>query len=112
MPNTQPGTVRCAVLASMRQVRRVRHQRHRLARGGVGQAQEGHVGGVEQPCALGGVLALVGVDLQQLDVAPAGQHLVDAQAGRALLAVDEHGERHGCPFRATPRPLMMQCRKG
>jgi hypothetical protein len=32
-------------------------QRHRLARGGVGQAQEGHVGGVEQAGALGRVLA-------------------------------------------------------
>jgi hypothetical protein len=69
---------------------RVVDQRHRFAGRGIGQAQEGHVGGVEQACALGAVLALVGVDLQHLDVAARGQVLVDAQSGGAFLAVDEH----------------------
>ena len=69
----------------------VGHEGHRLAGRRVGQAQEGHVGGVQQACALGRVLALVGVDLQHLDVTARGQVLVDAQAGRAFLAVDEDG---------------------
>jgi hypothetical protein len=67
----------------------VGHQRHGLTRGGVGQAQEGHVGRVEQARALGRVLAAVGADAQQLHVAARRQVFVDAQPGGALLAVDE-----------------------
>mmetsp|Transcript_6675 Transcript_6675/g.27871 ORF Transcript_6675/g.27871 Transcript_6675/m.27871 type:complete len:637 (+) Transcript_6675:4858-6768(+) len=66
----------------------------RFARGGVGQAQEGHVRGVQQTRALGRVLALVRVDLQHLDVGAGREVLMDPQAGRALLSVDKHLERH------------------
>ena len=73
---------------------RVRDQRRGLARGGIGQAQEGDVGGVQQARALGGVLALVGVDAQHLDVLALRRVLVDAQPGRAFLAIDEHHMLH------------------
>ena len=76
---------------------RVGDQRRGLARGGVGQAQEGHVGGIQQPRALGGVLAPIGLDAQHFHVAPRGQVLVDAQAGGAFLAIDKDGVRHGAP---------------
>ena len=89
------GAVRCAVLASMRQVLRVRHQRDRLARRRVGQAQERDVGRVQQTCALGRVLAQLGRDAQHLDVVALREVFVDAQAGRAFLAVDENAVLHG-----------------
>ena len=98
-PNTQPGAVRCAVLASIRQVFGFVTSAAASRGGRVGQAQEGHVGGIQQAGALGGVLALVGVDAQHLDVGALREILVDAQAGRAFLAVDEdavsscHGSR-------------------
>ena len=65
--------------------------------GGVGQAQEGHVGGIQQPRTLGGVLALFRRDAQHFHVAPRGQIFVDAQAGGAFLAIDKDGVRHGAP---------------
>lgn len=63
-------------------------ERHRLHGGGVGQAQEHQIGRVQETFALGGVLALVRVNAQQLDVVPGSQALVDLQAGGALLAVN------------------------
>jgi len=74
---------------------RVGHQRRRLLGRHIGQAQKGHIGGVEQARALGRVLAALGVDAQQLDVGALRQHLVDAQARRAFLTVDEDLGRHG-----------------
>ena len=67
----------------------VGHQRRGFARGDVGQAQEGDVGGVQQAGAFGGVLAAVGRDAQHFDVAPLRQVLIDPQAGRAFLAIDK-----------------------
>jgi hypothetical protein len=67
----------------------VRDQRRRLARGGVGQAQECDIGGVEQAGAFCRVLAQLGRNAQHLDVGTLGEILVDAQAGRAFLAVDD-----------------------
>ena len=63
-------------------------ERHRLHGGGVWQAQEHQIGRVQETLALGGVLALVRVNAQQLDVVPGSQALVDLQAGGALLAVN------------------------
>ncbi|MCH8856402.1 MAG: hypothetical protein IIA03_09220, partial [Proteobacteria bacterium] len=48
----------------------------------------------QQTRALGRVLALVRVDLQHLDVGAGREVLMDPQAGRALLSVDKHLERH------------------
>ena len=87
-PKAQPagGAVRGAGVDQAG--RRVGDERGRFARRRVGQAQEGDIGGVEQARAFGRVLALVGVDAQHLDVA-LREILVDAQAGRAFLAVDK-----------------------
>ena len=74
----------------MTQVARVLDHRHRFSRGGVGQAQEGHVGRVQQPRALGRVLALVRVDAEDVDVVTGGQHLADLQPGSAFLPVHVH----------------------
>ena len=93
-PKTQSLAVRCAVLASIRQVLGLRDQRDRLARGRVGQAQERDVGRVQQARALGRVLARSGGDAQHLDVAAPREILVDAQAGGAFLAVDKDSGRH------------------
>jgi hypothetical protein len=73
-----------------------------FARGGIRQAQERDVGEVQQPGALGRILALVGIDAQQLDVAAPAQVLVDAQARRALLAIDKDGESHRTPAAVRP----------
>ena len=69
---------------------RVRHQGGRFLGRHIGQAQKSHVGGVEQACAFGRVLAALGVDVQHLDVGALRQHLVDAQARGAFLTVDEN----------------------
>ena len=66
----------------------VLYEAHGLARRCVWQAEERDVRGVDQPGALRGVLAQRGVDGQQLDVRPPAEALKDAQAGRALAAVD------------------------
>jgi hypothetical protein len=76
----------------------------RLARSRVGQAQEGHVGGVQQARALGRVLALVGIDLQHLDVAAGREVFVNAQARRAFLAVNKHSVSHRVILAATGPP--------
>ena len=73
----------------------VGHQRSGLACGGVGQAQEGHVGGVEQPRPLGAVFAALRGDAQHFDIAAPRQHLVDAKAGGAFLSVNEDEGAHG-----------------
>ena len=91
-PKTQSLAVRCAVLASIRQVVGLRDQRRGLARRRIGQAEEGDVGGVEQARALGRVLAQLGRGAQHLDVAALGEVLVDAKAGGAFLAVDEDAD--------------------
>ena len=70
---------------------RVGHQGHRLARG-VGQAEEGDVGGIEEACALLRVLALVIGDAQQLDIGTAGQVVEQTEAGGAFLTIYEHFE--------------------
>jgi hypothetical protein len=87
---------------------RVVNHGRRLARGGIRQAQKGHVGGVEQAGPLGRVLAVLGIDAQQLDVAATRQVFVDAQAGGALLPVDVDLECHALPLahnvpRQTPK---------
>ncbi len=69
----------------------VRDQRGGLFGGGIRQAQEGDVGGVEQAGAFGAVFALVGVDAQHLHVTAGGEVFMDAQAGGAFLTVNEHG---------------------
>ena len=61
----------------------------------VWQAQEGDVGFVDQPFALGEILAFVGVDLEQHDIAALGEIFVDLQAGRTFLAVDKNFVSHG-----------------
>ena len=109
-PNTQSLAVRCAVLASIRQVVGLVTERDRLARRRIGQAQERDVGRVEQARALGRVLAQLGRGAQDLDVAAAREILVDAQAGRAFLAVDEDAGRHGCDSRRRIDSIKQQSR--
>ena len=65
------------------------HQRHRFPCGGVGQAEEGDVGCVDQPFAFVSVLAQLACDAEQLDVVPALKAFVNAQAGSAFAAVDK-----------------------
>ena len=67
---------------------RILNKGHRLQGGGVGQAEKDQVGGVEKFLSLLGILALVLVNEQQLNVLPASQPLVDLKAGSALLAVN------------------------
>ena len=57
--------------------RRVFGQRHRFPRRIVGQAEEGDIGGVDQPLALGRVLAFVRVDAQHLDIVALREVFVD-----------------------------------
>ena len=45
----------------------------------------------QQAGALGGILALVGVDAQHLDVRAGGQVFMDTKPGGAFLAIDENG---------------------
>ena len=76
---------------------RVVDQRHRFTRGIVGQTQERHIGRVDQPLAFAEILALVGIDLQHLDIGTLGQILVDLQTGRTFLTIDKNFECHGKP---------------
>ena len=62
----------------------VLNQGHSLAGRGVGQAQKHQIRRVETLFALGGVLALLLVDEEKLDVLPGGQPVIDLQAGGAL----------------------------
>ncbi|MNT16024.1 hypothetical protein D3C72_1511090 [compost metagenome] len=73
----------------------VGYQRHRLARGHVGQAQEGNVGGVQKACSLGRVLALVIGNAQQFHVGTTGKIVKQPETGGAFLTIDEHFENHG-----------------
>ena len=74
---------------------RIGDQGGRLLRCSIRQAEESHIGGVEQAGPFGHILAAIGLDAQYLDVRPLGQNLMDAQAGRAFLAVNKNFERHG-----------------
>ena len=69
---------------------RIGDQRDGLAGRRIRQAQERHVGRIEQPRTLRRILALVRVDAQQLDVRAATEELVDLQAGRTFLAIHEN----------------------
>ena len=64
------------------------HQLHRLHGGGIRQTKEHQVRLVHQLFSLSGILALLLVDEQELQVLPAGQTVVNLQAGSTLLAVD------------------------
>ncbi|MCY1196742.1 hypothetical protein D9M72_80920 [compost metagenome] len=79
--------------------RRVDDGGRRLARGLVGQAQDGDVAGVDRLGAALRVLALRLGQRQQPQVGAAVQALMDLQAGGALVAVDENkGMGHGAVF--------------
>ena len=67
----------------------------RLLRRIVRQAEDDGVGRVQQLGARGRVLALAGIDRDELQVAPALQPLADLQAGGAGFAVDEDFRTHG-----------------
>ena len=90
MPKTQPGATRCAVLASMRQVFGLVTSATASLAAASGRHRKATSAALSRRARSAGVLALVGVDAQHLDVAARGQVLVDAQAGGAFLAVDEH----------------------
>ena len=62
---------------------------HQLLGRRVGQAEHGDVGRLGDLGALGEVLAVGHRQLEQLDVRPVLQPVVDLQAGGAVLAVDE-----------------------
>ncbi len=70
-------------------------QRHAFARRIVRQAEDGDVGGVEQPLAFGHILALVRIDRDQFEIAPVGQPLADLQSCGAGFAIDEDLCDHG-----------------
>jgi hypothetical protein len=72
----------------------VGHPARGFTRCGVGQAEKRDVRRVEQPRALGFVLAPVGVDAKHFDVVALGKILMDAQPGGAFLAIDEHAVLH------------------
>ncbi len=57
---------------------------------GAGQAKDGDVGGLGDLGPLAQVLAVGHRQLEQLDVGPVLQPLVDLQPGGAVLAVDEN----------------------
>ena len=63
--------------------------RHQLLHRRVGQAEHGDVGRLGDLDPLGEVLAVGHRQLEQLDVGPVLQPLVDFQPGGAVLAVDE-----------------------
>jgi hypothetical protein len=69
---------------------RVGDQGRRFAGRRVRQAQKHDVGCVHESCALGGILAALGIDAQHLDVCSGRQHLVNAQTRRAFLAIHEY----------------------
>ena len=66
-----------------------------LARGIVGQTEDGDVGLVDVRAAGCGILAFFFAYGKQLDVRPCGKPLCDPQAGRAGGAVYKHFS-HGC----------------
>ena len=66
---------------------RIVDQRHRFTGGCVGQAQEGHIGRVQQPRPLGRILAQRRVDAQHRDIAAPAQILVNLQTGRSFLSI-------------------------
>ena len=81
-------------------------KQYRLACTVVGQAEEHHVGGVDEAAALLGVVALVLVDAEQLEVAAVADAPGDLQSRGAALPVDvdprlchvilpERGRGHG-----------------
>src|SRR5690606_32478217 len=69
---------------------RIGDERGGFLGGGVGQAKEGDVGGVETLGPRGGVLAQGGIDLNDRDVGARGQPFEDLQSGGALLAIDKY----------------------
>ena len=69
-------------------------ERDRLFRRRIRQAQERNVGCIEELAALLGVLALILIDEQQLDVVAAAEALVNLETGRALFAVDVNFRLH------------------
>ena len=83
----------------------------------VGEAEDGGVRGVEKLGALGGILAIVAGERDDLDIVAAGEPVADLEAGRARLAVDEDlfrrhridaddagpGRRRGSPARLESR---------
>lgn len=60
----------------------------------IGQAENGHIGGVEQPLALVLILALFGGNGEHFEVAPAGQAVTDLQTRRSSFAIDENLRDH------------------
>ena len=75
---------------------RVRDQRSGFLRGRIRQTQERDIGRIEQAGALVQILAQVGIDAQHLDIGTRGEYFIDAQAGRAVLSVDEYLGGHDC----------------
>ena len=73
-------------------------ERDAFARGVVGKAQDGHVGGVEElgPCLR--VLAALDRRRDDLDVVAAGQQGPYLQARRSVFAVDEDFRFHALEF--------------
>ena len=66
------------------------HQRHRLTGTLVGQTEEHDVGRIDKAAPLVGVVALVLVDAQQLQVISGAYAVENLQACRASLTVDVH----------------------
>ncbi len=69
-------------------------QRHAFLRRIVGQAEDGDIGGVEEALALLLVLALLGRDRDELEVATGGEALADLQTRGTGFAVDEDLRDH------------------
>jgi hypothetical protein len=68
-----------------------------FACGGIGQAKDGNVSGIDGFGAPQRMLALVGGKRQQPQVGAAAQALMDLQPGGALVAIDENkGSAHVC----------------
>ena len=63
--------------------------RDRLDRRVVGEAEDGGVRGVEKLGALGGILAIVAGERDDLDIVAAGEPVADLEAGGARLSVDK-----------------------
>ena len=61
----------------------------------VGQAEEDQIRRIETFFALGGVLPLLLVDEEKLDVLAGGQPVIDLQAGGALPSVNKNHRFHG-----------------
>ena len=76
--------------------RRIDNRGHSLARGGIRQAEDGDVAGVDGFRASLQILALRGSKRDQSDIGPVTQPFVDEQPSGALVAVDENNRRaHG-----------------